>query len=120
MALWILLGLIAALVGMFFDISGIVWLAGIAVWLAVGYTAGAIGGLGLIVLAILFFVPGVILVRTPLRRALVTPKIFAIFKRILPAMSATERDALEAGTTWWDAELFSGKPDWQKLLRAPA
>ena len=61
MALWILLGLIAALVGMFFDISGIVWLAGIAVWLAVGYTAGAIGGLGLIVLAILFFVPGIIL-----------------------------------------------------------
>jgi len=37
----------------------------------------------------------------------------------MPAMSQTERDALEAGTVWWDGELFSGKPDWQKLLSVP-
>ena len=35
-------------------------------------------------------------------------------------MSATERDAIAAGTVWWDAELFSGKPDWAKLRRFPA
>jgi acyl-CoA dehydrogenase len=52
-----------------------------------------------------------------LRRSLVTPHIFALFKRILPAMSDTERDALEAGTTWWDADLFSGRPDWNKLIQ---
>src|SRR5471032_945677 len=52
----------------------------------------------------------------PLRRALITPHILALFKRILPSMSDTERDALEAGTTWWDADLFSGQPDWPKLL----
>ena len=52
----------------------------------------------------------------PVRRALITPRLLALFKRILPSMSDTERDALEAGTTWWDAELFSGKPDWAKLL----
>ncbi len=34
----------------------------------------------------------------------------------MPAMSETERDALEAGTVWWDGELFSGAPNWQKLL----
>ncbi len=57
----------------------------------------------------------------PLRRALITPHLLDLFKRILPSMSETERDALEAGTTWWDADLFSGKPDWPKLLalRAP-
>lgn len=54
-----------------------------------------------------------------LRRSLVTPHIFALFKRILPAMSDTERDALEAGTTWWDADLFSGRPDWDKFLKLP-
>jgi acyl-CoA dehydrogenase len=54
-----------------------------------------------------------------LRRSLVTPHIFALFKRILPAMSDTERDALEAGTTWWDADLFSGRPDWNKFLKLP-
>ncbi len=31
-------------------------------------------------------------------------------------MSPTERDAIEAGTVWWDAELFSGRPHWDKLL----
>ena len=50
------------------------------------------------------------------RRAVLTPHLLDLFKRILPTMSATERDALEAGTTWWDADLFSGKPDWPKLL----
>ncbi|WP_215406908.1 acyl-CoA dehydrogenase [Janthinobacterium sp. JC611] len=56
------------------------------------------------------FAPG------PVRRALLAPHLLALFKRILPSMSGTERDALEAGTTWWDAELFSGRPDWSRLL----
>ena len=36
-------------------------------------------------------------------------------------MTATEREAIEAGTVWWDADLFSGRPDWAKLagLREP-
>ena len=119
MVLWILLGLVAVLIGMFFAAPGLAWLAGLAVWLLLGYSAGAIGGAGFVVLALLLGVPAVILVRKPLRRALVTPHIFAAFRRILPVMSATERDALEAGTTWWDAELFSGRPDWKKLLKTP-
>ena len=58
----------------------------------------------------------VLLAVRPVRRALITPHLLALFKRILPTMSDTERDALEAGTTWWDADLFSGRPDWPKLL----
>ncbi len=38
----------------------------------------------------------------------------------MPVISSTERDALEAGGVWWDGELFSGMPDWQKLLDFPA
>ena len=48
------------------------------------------------------------------RRYLVAP-VFAYFRKLLPPMSSTEREALEAGTTWWDAELFSGAPDWRRL-----
>jgi acyl-CoA dehydrogenase len=40
------------------------------------------------------------------------------YRRMLPSMSPTEKDALEAGTVWWDGELFSGGPDWEKLLSA--
>ncbi|HEX8987068.1 MAG TPA: acyl-CoA dehydrogenase [Rhodocyclaceae bacterium] len=65
------------------------------------------------VVAAVLFVP-------PLRRAVVTGPVFALYKQILPPMSQTEKEALEAGTVWWDGELFSGKPDWSKLLAYPA
>ncbi len=52
----------------------------------------------------------------PLRRLLLTNRIFSIYKKILPKLSSTEKEALEAGTVWWDGELFSGKPNWEKLL----
>jgi len=51
-----------------------------------------------------------------LRRALFSDRILAVFRKILPDMSDTEKEALDAGTVWWDADLFSGKPDWRKLL----
>lgn len=55
----------------------------------------------------------------PIRRALITSPIFATYRKVLPQMSDTERDALEAGTVWWEGELFRGKPDWQKLHAYP-
>src|SRR6202158_5137397 len=55
-------------------------------------------------------------------RGFYTPKpIFSWAHGVLPAMSDTEREALEAGDVWWDADLFTGNPDWSKLLAtAPA
>ena len=55
----------------------------------------------------------------PLRRALISRPLFATYRKVLPQMSDTERDALEAGTVWWEGELFRGKPDWQKLHAYP-
>jgi acyl-CoA dehydrogenase len=55
----------------------------------------------------------------PLRRALISRPFLREYLRLLPAMSRTEREALEAGTVWWDGELFTGKPDWRKLLASP-
>src|SRR5690349_1138205 len=57
----------------------------------------------------------------PLRRAVLTRPLFGVYKRILPQVSQTEQEALDAGSIWWDADLFSGRPDWKKLLAyAPA
>jgi acyl-CoA dehydrogenase len=53
------------------------------------------------------------------RRDNITRPIFAWAKKAMPAMSDTEREALEAGDVWWDADLFSGNPDWAKLLAIP-
>ena len=46
--------------------------------------------------------------------------LLALYRKIMPGMSDTEREALEAGTVWWEAELFSGRPDWHRLLGFPA
>jgi acyl-CoA dehydrogenase len=55
------------------------------------------------------------------RRDFITRPIFSWARGVLPAMSDTEREALEAGDVWWDADLFTGNPDWAKLLAsAPA
>ena len=54
-----------------------------------------------------------------LRRALISGPLLAGYRRILPPMSDTERIALEAGTVWWEGELFRGRPDWKKLLSFP-
>ena len=54
-----------------------------------------------------------------LRRLLVSGPILKLFRKILPVVSKTEQEALDAGTVWWDGELFSGNPHWSKLLALP-
>jgi acyl-CoA dehydrogenase len=72
-----------------------------------------------IVLGAVFVVLAAVLNIPPLRRAVVSNHILALYRRILPDMSQTEKEAIDAGTVWWDADLFSGKPDWDKLLKTP-
>lgn len=54
------------------------------------------------------------------RRKVFTGPVFDWFHHTLPPMSQTEREAIDAGTVWWDGELFSGRPDWHTLLAYPA
>jgi len=68
---------------------------------------------GLVMLFILLFAV------TPVRRAIVGPHAMRALAPLFPKMSETERIALEAGTVWWDADLFSGAPDWKKWLANP-
>ena len=76
----------------------------------IGYGLGA-GSWVLLVLGAVMLVLSVKAVRKPL---LMTP-IYGAVKAILPKVSRTEQEALDAGTVGWDAELFSGRPDWSKL-----
>ncbi|MDO9602861.1 MAG: acyl-CoA dehydrogenase, partial [Rhodocyclaceae bacterium] len=74
---------------------------------------GMLLGVGALLIVVLLF-----LVR-PLRRTLITRPIFATYRSLLPQMSDTEKEALAAGTVWWEGELFRGRPDWQKLHAYP-
>ncbi|SDU10992.1 acyl-CoA dehydrogenase [Halopseudomonas salegens] len=56
---------------------------------------------------------------TEWRRRSISAPLFQWFKKVLPPLSDTEQEALDAGTVWWDGDLFSGRPDWNKLHSIP-
>ncbi|MBP2169956.1 acyl-CoA dehydrogenase [Erwinia toletana] len=55
----------------------------------------------------------------PMRRAMFSKSLLHTFQKVMPPMSRTEKEAIDAGTTWWEGELFRGNPDWQKLHNYP-
>ncbi|CAM4171225.1 acyl-CoA dehydrogenase [Pseudoalteromonas byunsanensis] len=50
----------------------------------------------------------------PLRYRVISLPVMRYFKRALPKLTQTEQEAMEAGDTWWDSQLFSGHPNWNK------
>ncbi|MDB6096791.1 MAG: fadE [Francisellaceae bacterium] len=74
-------------------------------------------------LSIVFLSLGILTVlglSSQLRMRLFTKPLFNQLKKMIPKISQTEKIALEAGTVWWDGEIFSGKPNWKRLLELPA
>jgi len=53
------------------------------------------------------------------RKEYITAPLLRMFKSIMPEMSDTEKEAIDAGTTWFEADLFRGAPDWKKLHNIP-
>ncbi|MFM9867598.1 acyl-CoA dehydrogenase [Achromobacter xylosoxidans] len=73
----------------------------------------------IVALVVIALLAVVLLGVRPVRRALLSAPIFNLYRKVLPQMSDTERDALEAGTVWWEGELFRGRPDWKRMLAYP-
>jgi len=84
------------------------------------YTILSDGGtLWAVILWVIFTALAILNVES-LRREHITIRVLEVFRNMLPSLSETERDALEAGSVWWEGELFSGMPNWQKLTELPA
>src|SRR5512139_520217 len=118
--LWVVAILIGALALAYVNAGGIVWSAAIVVALAAAWVGNLLPAALTLALAVVFVVLALPLLVPPLRRALISNAVLGAFRKVMPPMSQTEREAIEAGTVWWDGELFSGKPDWRKLLAMPA
>ncbi|ENW07501.1 acyl-CoA dehydrogenase [Acinetobacter beijerinckii] len=94
-------------------------------------TIGSIVSIGIAVLCGILITPWSLLIGIPiilmsvvllipaLREALISKPAFNILSKAMPSMSTTEREALEAGTSWWEKELFMGAPDWEKFDQYP-
>jgi len=68
---------------------------------------------------LLFSVIAIPLNISNIRIPYITKPLFLIFKKIMPEMSQTEKEAIDAGTTWFEGELFRGDPDWKKMHNFP-
>jgi acyl-CoA dehydrogenase len=88
--------------------------------LLVAYLLFGSGGFLWNVLLIALFVLFALANIEQFRRDNVTRRLFALYRSMLPSMSKTEQEALEAGSVWWDGELFTGMPDWRRLKNLPA
>jgi acyl-CoA dehydrogenase len=118
--LWVVAILVGVLALAYVNAGGVFWSAAIAVALVVAWAGRLLPTALTVTLAVVFVVLALPLLVPALRRALISDAVFGAFRKVMPPMSQTEREAIEAGTVWWDGELFSGKPAWRKLLDVPA
>ncbi len=96
-----------------------VWTAVLALLITLWSFVGHSGKTIILIVWILFLFVAIPVNVRSLRRHLLSRRFYLLFRQLLPPLSRTEREALEAGTVWWDGELFRGNPDWDKLLGLP-
>ncbi|QIR14507.1 acyl-CoA dehydrogenase FadE [Shewanella aestuarii] len=86
-----------------------------AIVMAVGSTMDIIGNIAWIV----FLVVALPFNIKSFRQNFISRPLLKVYRGIMPEMSTTEKEAIEAGTTWWEADLFAGNPNWKKLHNYP-
>jgi acyl-CoA dehydrogenase len=115
MLIFLIVSLVAALALAYLRASGWMWTV-VAAFCLYRITDASGNAGWMLAIDGMFVIGAAILNLPPLRRAVISNALLAWYRRILPAMSQTEKEAIDAGTVWWDGELFSGRPDWQRLL----
>jgi acyl-CoA dehydrogenase len=112
-------GLIVALIVLFgFAYVGrgwLAWVSALAVLFLTWYLLGIDTPMLFTPLLLASLLVAVVTGFAPLRRALFARSLLPILGKVMPKLGNTERIALEAGTVWWDAQIFSGAPDWKYL-----
>ena len=86
-----------------------------AVVMTAGWTLDVVGPISWIV----FLVIALPLNISAFRQNVISRPLMKVYRGIMPEMSTTEKEAIEAGTTWWEADLFAGNPNWKKLHNYP-
>jgi acyl-CoA dehydrogenase len=117
---WFVVGSVSVWALAAMRVPGMIWAGAAAAALAAWTAFSDVSTATIALTWIIFLLAASIFNLTFLRRKLISDPFLRLFRTMMPHMSKTEREALEAGTVWWDAELFSGRPNWKKLLTIPA
>lgn len=96
-----------------------VWGLGVGIFLMLQTTLSHFSFFTLFVSWFLFFLVFVPLFVSSIRYKLFSKSVLAMYRKQMPTMSRTEREALAAGTVSWEGEIFKGNPHWDKLTAMP-
>ncbi|NOQ88298.1 MAG: acyl-CoA dehydrogenase, partial [Gammaproteobacteria bacterium] len=117
--MWIILFVFIILVSAYLRLPLLAWSLFLAAGL-VGYQVFANADASQIYLMWIVFAATVVPLNfKTIRRNLFSKAIYKVMKKLMPTISQTEQEALDAGDVWWEAELFSGKPDFSFLQNLP-
>ncbi len=116
----VLLLIVLVLTVAIYRFSAIIWTTIMGVALLGVSFCGGLPGFLVLLCWILFAVAAGFANLHSLRRRFITGPLLTRIKSQLPVISPTEQEAIKAGNTWWEKELFCGQPDWQQLLKFPA
>ncbi len=114
--IWVLAAVVVFIGLLFVGRAWWSWVAGGGLLILGWVLSGDASFLGFVVVAAVFGAIATLTGNPTQRRRFLTPFLMSRVGRILPRLGDTERIALEAGTVWWDRDLFSGAPDWSRLF----
>ncbi|MBX2838371.1 MAG: acyl-CoA dehydrogenase, partial [Gammaproteobacteria bacterium] len=96
-----------------------IFTVGVAAVLIVAWSFGFLSPVLGTLLVVSFLAVAVLFNVRSFRHRFVSTPLLKYVRAVLPPMSDTERDAIDAGTVWWEAELFQGSPAWTQLVDYP-
>ena len=119
LGIWLTLVLGIIILAAIFRSRAWLWSAALGASIALGYSEWVFSPTAAVGLFIFWALLTSIVLIPRWRQILVTKMMFRWFSGITPTMSQTEQEALDAGSVWWDRELFSGRPNWNYMLSLP-
>lgn len=110
-ALWIIATLLVFGGLLYYRTSLLVTSLGLVAMFAIGSFFDIVGPVLWVLLAIVLLPLNI----TAVRRGFISKSLLGMYRKVMPEISETEKDAIDAGTTWWEGELFRGAPEWKNL-----
>ncbi len=120
MLTWLLLFIVVIGVSAYFRLPLVVWNSVLGIVLLL-FTFSGIAGLATLFILWALFLAVVVPLNLPhIRQRYVSEPLLEFMRNAMPAISQTEKEALEAGKTWWETDLFSGNPNYSRVRELPA
>ncbi|RDH86026.1 MAG: acyl-CoA dehydrogenase [endosymbiont of Galathealinum brachiosum] len=119
MLTWLLIFIVTIGTAAYLRLPQVIWSGALGIVLFLFSFSGMAGLASLVIIWAIFFAVIVPLNLPHIRQKYISEPLLEFMRSSMPAISKTEQEALDAGKTWWEVDLFSGKPDYSKIRDLP-